>query len=77
MAIGLKKEVIVLIDSTVENVSARKYPYQPPSVSIMKGEVFIPLTCGKLYAQYDSFSCHNSLVLLYNGRNHFDSTKPL
>ena len=43
----------------------------------MKGGVFIPLTCDELCAQYDSLSCHNSLVLLYNRRNHFDSTKSL
>ena len=77
MAIGLKKEVTVITDSTVGNVFARKYPHQPPPVSKMKGGVFIPLTCDELCAQYDSLSCHNSLVLLYNGRNHFDSTKPL
>ncbi|XP_065884579.1 uncharacterized protein [Dysidea avara] len=77
MAIGLKKEVIVVTDSTVGNVFARKYPYQPPPVSKMKGGVFIPLTCDELCAQYDSLPCHNSLVLLYNGHNHFDSTRPL
>ena len=76
MAIGLKKEVTVITDS-VGDAFARKYPCQPPPVSKMKGGVFIPLSGDELCAQYNSLSCHNSLVLLYNGCNHFDSTKPL
>jgi len=70
------KEVTVITDS-VGDAFARKYPCQPPPVSKMKGGVFIPLSGDELCAQYNSLLCHNSLVLLYNGCNHFDSTKPL
>ena len=74
MAIGLKKEVIVITDSTIGNVFARKYPYLKPPVSKMKGGVFIPLTCDELCASLPS---SDSLIILYNGCNHYDSTKPL
>lgn len=74
IAIGLKKEVIVITDSTFGNVFARKYPYLIPPVSKMKGGVFIPLTCDELCASLPS---RDSLIILYNGYNHYDSTKPL
>ena len=77
MAIGLKREITVITDSTVGNTFARQYPRQPPPIPKMKGGLFIPLSADKLCAQYDSLLCHNLLVLLYNGSNHFDSTRPL
>ena len=77
MAIGLKREITVITDSTVGNTFARQYPCQPPPIPKMKGGLFIPLSADKLCAQYDSLLCHNLLVLLYNGSNHFDSTRPL
>ena len=69
MAIGLKKEVTVITDSTVGNAFAWKYPYQPPPVSKMKGGLFTPLTCDELCAQYDLLPSHDSLIILYNGCN--------
>jgi len=77
MAIGLKKEVTVITDSAVGNSFAQKYPYQPPPVSKMKGGLFTPLSCDELCAQYNLLPPHDSLIILYNGRNHYDSTKPL
>ena len=74
MAIGLKKEVIVITDSISRNVFAWKYYYLTSPVSKMKGGVFIPLTCDELCA---SSPFHDSLIILYNGYNHYDSTKPL
>ena len=39
MAVGLKKDILVITDSSVGNVFARKFPYQPPPVPKMKGGV--------------------------------------
>ena len=36
MAVGLKKDILVITDSSVGNVFARKFPYQPPPVPKMK-----------------------------------------
>ena len=77
MAIGLKKEVTVITDSAVGYTFAWKYPCQPPPIFKMKGEVFVLLSGDELCAQYNSSSHYSLLVLLYNGSNHFDSTKPL
>ena len=76
MAIGLKKEIIVITDSAVGNAFARQYPCQPPPIPVMKGGLFVPLSGDELCVRYDSLH-HNSLVILYNGSNHFDSTRPL
>ena len=37
MAIGLKKDILVITDSSVGNAFARKFPHQPPPAPKMKG----------------------------------------
>ena len=44
LAIGLQRDVIVLMVATNGSTFARKYPSQPPPVEKMTGGVFIPLT---------------------------------
>ena len=36
MAFGLKRDILVITDSSVGSVFARKFPYQPPPVPKMK-----------------------------------------
>ena len=74
MAVGLKKDILVITDSSVGNVFARKYPYQPPPVPKMKGGVFIPVSSDELCSSEQSKQLQNCLIVVYNGSNHYDST---
>jgi len=66
MAIGLKKDILVITDSSVGNVFARRFLYHPPPVPKMKGGVFIPLSSDELCSEH-STQLQNSLIVVYNG----------
>jgi len=73
MAIGLKQSIVFITDSTV-SVFAHKFPQEPPPVSKMKGGIFIPVTAHELCAS-DNVA-KDSLIIVYNGSNHYYSTLP-
>lgn len=73
MAIGLKRSIIVITDSNV-NVFARKFPQEPPPIPKMKGGIFIPITSSDLFASENL--AKDSLIIVYNGSNHYYSTLP-
>ena len=66
MAVGLKKDILVITDSSVGNVFARRFLYHPPPVPKMKGGVFIPLSSDELCSEH-STQLQNSLIVVYNG----------
>ena len=73
MAIGLKRDIIVITDSTTGSVFGWRFPKEIPPVKKMKGGVFEPLTLQDLYTNKNG----NSLYVIYNDRNHYDSTIPV
>ena len=74
MAVGLKRDILVITDSSVGSVFARKFPSQPPPVPKMKGGFFIPVSSGELCSSEQSTQSQNCLIVVYNGSNHYDST---
>lgn len=74
MAVGLKKDILVITDSSVGNVFARKFLYQPPPVPKMKEGIFIPVSSDELCSSEQSKQLQNCLIVVYNGSNHYDST---
>ena len=74
MAIGLKKDILVITDSSVGNAFARKFPHQPPPAPKMKGGVFIPVSSDELCSKEQLTQLQNCLIVVYNGSNHYDST---
>ena len=74
MAVDLKRDILVITDSSVGRVFARKFPYQPPPVPKMKGGFFIPVSSDELCSSEQSTQLQNCLIVVYNGSNHYDST---
>lgn len=74
LAIGLHKDIVVLTASGNENCTfARRFPCQPPPVPKMRGGIFVPLTTNELCSQWNSMN-PSSLLTIFNGQNHYDST---
>lgn len=74
MAVGLKRDILVITDSRVGNVFARIFPYQPPPLPKMNGGFFIPVSSDELCSSEQSVKLQNCLTVVYNGSNHYDST---
>ncbi|XP_065895687.1 deubiquitinase OTUD6B-like [Dysidea avara] len=74
MAVGLKRDIIVVTDSNLGNVFARKVPHQPPTVPKMKGGIFIPVTSDEPCTSDQSTQIQNCFIIVYNGSNHYNST---
>ena len=70
MAISLKRDIIVITDSTTGSAFGCRFPKEPPPLKKMKGGVFLPLTLQDLYASKNQ----NYLYVIYNDCNHYDST---
>ena len=54
MAFGLKRDILIITDSSVGSVFARKFPYYPPSVPKMKRGFFIPVSSNELCSSEQS-----------------------
>jgi len=73
MAIGLKRNILVITDSPV-SVFGLKFPQEPPPVKKMKGSLFIPVTSDELCANKNL--AKDCLDIVYNGSNHYYLTRP-
>jgi len=73
LAIGLKRDVVVLTAAHDGSTYARQFPSQPPPISRMRGGIFIPLSSSELCGQWKSLD-PTPLLIIYNGHSHYDST---
>ena len=73
LAIGLKRDVVVLSAAHDGSTYARRFPCQPPPISKMRGGIFIPLSTSELCGQWKSLD-PTPLLIIYNGHSHYDST---
>ena len=73
LAIGIGKEIVVITGFDNKFTSARRFPCHPSPIPKVKGGIFIPVDISELSSQW---KCYKPLPLLiiYNGRNHYDST---
>ena len=73
LAIGLKRDIVVITVATNNCVCARRFPCQAPPVPKMRGGIFFPLTAQELYSEWKSIN-PIPLLIIYNGCNHYNST---
>jgi len=74
LAIGIQRDIVVITAQTGHGCAfARRFIHQPPPVPKMRGGVFIPLSASELCTQWNT-TTPLPLLIIYNGRNHFDST---
>ena len=72
LAIGLKRDIVVLTDASNGATYARRFPYQPPPIPKMAGGIFIPISTKELCKHWKS--CNpQPLLTIYNGHSHYDS----
>ena len=72
LAIGINKEIVVIMGSGDTFTSARRFPCHPPPVPKMRGGIFIPLDIFELASQWTHYK-PSPLLIIYNGINHYDS----
>jgi len=73
LAIGIQRDIVVIISDYHNSYYARKFPCQPPPLPKMKGGIFIPLTGKELCKLWKSIT-PSPLVVSYNGQNNYNST---
>ena len=73
LAIGLKRDVVVLTAADDGSTYAHQFPCQLPPISKMRGGIFIPLSTSELCGQWKSLD-PTPLLIIYNGHSHYDST---
>ena len=73
LAIGLKRDILVLTSTRDDASYARRFPCEPPPIPKMKGGIFIPLTANQLCEHWTSSNPH-PLLVIYNSHSHYDST---
>lgn len=73
LAIGLKRDIVVLTVAQDGSTYSRRFPCQPPPVPKMSGGIFIPLSTNELCGQWKSLD-PTPLLIIYNGHSHYDST---
>ena len=76
LAIGLKRDIVVLTAACNSASYARKFPSKPPPITKMRGGIFIPLSTDELCRQWQSLN-PRPLLIVYNGYSHYDSTVQL
>ena len=72
LAIGLKRDIVVLTDASNGATYARRFPCQPPPIPKMAGGIFIPVSTKELCIHWKSRN-PQPLLTIYNGRSHYDS----
>ena len=70
LAIGLKRDVVVLTAAHDGSTYARQFPSQPPPISRMRGGIFIPLSSSELCGRWKSLD-PTPLLIIYNGHSHY------
>ena len=73
MAIGLKRDIVVLTVAQDGSTYSCRFPCQPPPVPKMSGGIFISLSTNELRGQWKSLD-PTPLLIIYNGHSHYDST---
>jgi len=73
LAIGLKRDIVVITDVHNGSTYARQFPSKPPPIPKMRGGIFVPWTSVELCSQWTSIE-PTPLLLIYNGHSHYDST---
>ena len=73
LAIGLKRDIVVLTAVHDGSTYARQFPCQAPPIPKMRGGIFIPLSSNELCGQWTSLDA-TPLLVIYNGHSHYDST---
>ena len=76
LAIGLKRDIVVLTTVCDSASYARRFPCEPPPITKMRGGIFIPLSTDELCGQWESLN-PRPLLIVYNGHSHYDSTVQL
>ena len=76
LAVGIKRDIVVITVSDNRGCYVRTFPCQPPSLSKMGGGIFIPMTTQELCNQWKSLT-PAPLSLVYNGHSHYNSTLTL
>jgi len=73
LAIGLQRNVVVITAATNGSTFARQYPSEPPPICTMTGGIFIPLTAESLCSRWKHWK-PTPLLIIFNGKDHYDST---
>ena len=76
LAIGLKRDIVVLTTVRDGASYARRFPSELPPIANMRGGIFIPLSTDELCRQWESLN-PPPLLIVYNGHSHYDSTVQL
>ena len=72
LAIGIKREIVVITASGNDVTSARRFSCHPSPIPKMRGGIFIPVDVAELSTQLKYYNPH-PLLIIYNGINHYDS----
>jgi len=73
LAIGIGREIVVLMKSGSSYSSARRFLCHPPPVPKMRGGIFIPMDIQDLLEEWKQYK-PSPLLIIYNSINHYDST---
>ena len=72
LAIGIGNEIVVVTAFDNKFTSAQRFPCHPPPIPKMKGGIFIPVDISELSSKWKCYK-PSPLLIIYNGRNHYDS----